>query len=85
MNIIVYEVSAKENLRIDYVFEKVAGLVSGKVSANNETSLNTTGCLDDENLRSSLQDKRKKSFQLREKDLKYDRDKARNGSCCKKN
>ncbi len=84
MNILVYEVSAKENTKIDYVFEKVAGLITGKLAANNETSLNTTGCLEEENLRGSIEITRKKSFQLKENNGNIDRDKNKNGSCCNK-
>lgn len=85
LNIVVYEVSAKENIRIDYVFEKIANMFTGKSQLNNEGSLNTTGYIDDENLRSSMIDNRKKSFKLKDMDSKYDKDKNKNGSCCSKN
>ena len=84
LNIVVYEVSAKENTRIDYVFEKIANTYTGKSQFNNEGSLNTTQCLEDDNLRSSLIDKRNKSFKLREKDGLFERDRNKNGSCCSK-
>ena len=81
LNIVVHEVSAKENNKLDYVFEKVAGLVSGRISMQNESSVNTTA-LEDENGNEENRDysKRRKSFQLKE--TKFDREKKTQGSCC---
>ena len=81
LDILVYEVSAKENSKLDYIFEKVAGFVSGKVSLSNET-INTTMVEDDEGSFIDEKLRRRKSFKLRES--KGDRNRGNQGSCCNK-
>lgn len=89
LNLLIYEVSAKDNYNLDFVFEKIVGLVNGKLSIANEiytlessdilnTTVDMTGSIAN----------RKKSFQLQPSIMKkikakIDRDKAKNGSCCK--
>jgi Fe2+ transport system protein B len=78
LNILIVETSAKENSKLDYVFEKVAGLVSGRISMPNETSVNTTA-LEEEGGIEDLKERvgRRKSFQLKEGKAERSQ-----GSCC---
>jgi len=90
LNIIVYEISAKENSKLDYVFEKVIDFLSGRHFSSNDITLNTTqdgGCfsVNDNSLR-----KRTLSFQLRndivpnEHRQIFDKASIAQGSCCVK-
>lgn len=84
LNIIVYEVSAKENNKLDYIFEKLVGFISGKLSMANETSMNTT--ILDDGVNSTIDahaGRRRKSFQLQAlKEVKADKERVKQGSCC---
>jgi small GTP-binding protein len=79
LDILVYEVSAKDNTKIDYIFEKAAKLISGRLSLNNET-VNTTLIDDDDSIFSN--NKRRKSFKLKE--LKSIKSRNKSKSCCSK-
>jgi GTPase SAR1 family protein len=90
LNIIVYEISAKENTKIDYVFEKVIEFLWGRISLSNDNSLNTTQddvcfSVNDNSFR-----KRTRSFQLKndvslnEERSNYERELFKQGSCCPK-
>ncbi len=81
MNILVYETSAKDYSKLTTIFDKVAGLVTGRMSMPNDTTINTTA-IDEENLEDANNNlRRKKSFQLK---VGKERGKNKNGSCCNK-
>lgn len=86
LNIVVYEISAKENTKVDYVFEKIIGFLSCRHSLSNENSQNTTndGGLSVNDYRSR---KRTKSFQLKNEDFyemgySFDKNMKKQSSCC---
>jgi GTPase SAR1 family protein len=79
LNILVHEASAKDNIKIDYIFEKLVVNTNGRVSALNETGLNSTF--------DNRSTNRRKSFQLnpsftQEIKSPLDRLAKKNGSCC---
>jgi len=85
LNIVVYEISAKENIKIDYVFEKIVAYLSGKLSLT-DTTQNTTHDGGNSVGENSFR-KRTRSFQLKNDNFNDDRgdiDKGFNkqGSCC---
>ncbi len=77
LNILIYEVSAKENTKLDYVFEKIVGLISGSISKANEVSFQSNSTIDN----TGVNKIRQKSFTL--KKTIHDRD-PNAGSCCAK-
>jgi small GTP-binding protein len=84
LNIVIYEVSAKENVKLDYVFEKIVGLINGKISIANECNLNVS-CENEvlnTTMMSNMVSNRRRSFQLQEQVAKVDRDKGKQVSCC---
>jgi hypothetical protein len=88
LNIIVYEISAKENIKIDYVFEKIISHLSGKLSLTYDSTQNTTHDGGNSIGENSFR-KRTKSFQLKNEnfnDVRGDinRELSKQGSCCTK-
>ena len=88
LNIVVYEISAKENIKVDYVFEKIIGHLSGELSLTSDNTHNTTHdggySLNENSFR-----KRTKSFQLKNEHFNdiasdFDRELKKQGSCCSK-
>ncbi len=88
LNIIIYEISAKESIKVDYVFEKVTAMITGKLSVCSETAVNTTYVDENGNTvtvdgtRTFKGDIRRKSFKLQDNTM--GQDKLANGqkSCC---
>jgi Ras-related protein Rab-7A len=90
LNISTYEVSAKENKKLDFVFEKIAGVLCGLYNSVTltEYSLDSTkeNNLSAGRIRNN-NDIRRKSFQLQPKIVeifpKNDRESTQHSSCCK--
>jgi len=81
MNILVYETSAKDYSKLTIIFEKVAALVTGRISLQNDTTAHTTTIDEDNQEDANNNLRRKKSFQLK---VGKERSKNKNGSCCNK-
>lgn len=82
LNILIYEISAKENLNVDSVFEKIAGLITGKISLATESILTIASGENQDTIMSS----RRKSFKLESNMVEVratcDRDGKNGTSCC---
>jgi GTPase SAR1 family protein len=85
LNILIYEVSAKENIKLDYIFEKVSAILTGSVSILNESALDSTR---ENNMSAGRERKeRGRSFQLQKPQQVEsfnckDREAGQGGSCC---
>lgn len=89
LNIMLYEVSAKENVKLDLVFEKIVGLLTGALSfANEANSLNRTvieELISNKDLNSTEMINRRRSFQLQgqvRSEVTTDKMAKANKSCC---